>query len=118
MKDEENKTTNGMIAMRFGYQGDPGLSVLLNLGSLLSCGASHKETSQSACLVLGVCLLEYQEHWCQNTFPQGSERNRFKTKSFGLLFHVVLQDDPMSMNALCALPHKLLLLHVIHLPGS
>ena len=49
---------------------------------------------------------------------QGSERHRSKTKSFGLLFHVVLKDNPMSMNALCALPHKLLLLHIIHLSGS
>ena len=69
VKDEENKTTNGMTAMTFVCQGDPSLSVLLNLGSLLSCGASHEETSHSACLLLGCSVLEYQEHWCQNTFP-------------------------------------------------
>lgn len=51
MKDEENKTTNGMIAMRFGYQGDPGLSVLLNLGSLLSCGASEETPYSSFCRI-------------------------------------------------------------------
>ena len=70
VKDEENKTTNGMTAMTFVCQGDPSLSVLLNLGSLLSCGASHEETSHSACLLLGCSVLEYQEHWCQNTFPR------------------------------------------------
>ena len=117
VKDEENKTTNGMTAMRFVCQGDPSLSVLLNLGSLLSCGASHEETSRSASLarmlsprISGALVSEH--------ISQGSERHRLKTKSFGLLSHVVLKDDPVSMNALCALPHKLLLLHAIHLSCS
>ena len=118
MKDEENKTTNGMIAMRFGYQGDPGLSVLLNLGSLLSCGASHKETSQSALSRTRILSPRISGALVSEHISQGSERHRLKTKSFGLISHVVLKDDPVSMNALCALPHKLLLLHIIHLSGS
>lgn len=58
VKDAESRATNGMTAMRFGCQGSPGHSVLLNLGSLLICGVSHEEATHSTCLVQGFSLPE------------------------------------------------------------